>query len=144
MGVMDDQILMAFLNKRSEVALAEIKETGGLSESNAMPLMLKSQFNHIAHLDLKLNDLELRFSEMSLQMRELITRKEFQQEFKILRAEVQLDNANIRQEMSQMKKELLLEMKEQSKTLQSEFRWLLGTGLAFISVLMTVLQVFMH
>jgi hypothetical protein len=144
MGVMDDQILMAFLNKRSEAALAEIKETGGLSESNAMPLMLKSQFNHIAHLDLKLNDLELRFSEMSLQMRELITRKEFQQEFKILRAEVQLDNANIRQEMSQMKKELLLEMKEQSKTLQSEFRWLLGTGLAFISVLMTVLQVFMH
>ncbi len=135
---------MAFLNKRSEVALAEIKETGGLSESNAMPLMLKSQFNHIAHLDLKLNDLELRFSEMNLQMQELVTRKEFQQELKLLRAEVQMDNGNVRKEMSQMKKELLLEMKEQSKTLQSEFRWLLGTGLAFISVLMTVLQVFMH
>jgi hypothetical protein len=140
MGVMDDQILMAFLNKRSEAALAEIKETGGLSESNAMPLMLKSQFNHIAHLDLKLSDLELRFNEMSLQMRELVTRKEFQS----FRQEVKLDSINIRQEMSQMKKELLLEMKEQSKTLQSEFRWLLGTGLAFISVLMTVLQVFMH
>ena len=137
---MDDQILMAFLNKRSEAALAEIKETGGLSESNAMPLMLKSQFNHIAHLDLKLSDLELRFNEMSLQMRELVTRKEFQS----FRQEVKLDSINIRQEMSQMKKELLLEMKEQSKTLQSEFRWLLGTGLAFISVLMTVLQVFMH
>jgi hypothetical protein len=140
MGVMDDQILMAFLNKRSEVALAEIKETGGLSESNAMPLMLKSQFNHIAHLDLKLNDLELRFNEMSVQMRELVTRKEF----KSFREEVKLDSSNIRLEMSQMKKELLWEMKEQSKTLQSEFRWLLGTGLAFISILMTVFQVFMH
>jgi hypothetical protein len=111
MGMIDDQILMAFLDKRSAIALAEIKEKGALSENNAMPLMLKSQFNHIAHLDLKLTDLESRFGEITKQMQGLVTHQEFQKEV---------------------------------SNIKSEFRWLIGSSIAFISILMTVLQVFIH
>jgi hypothetical protein len=46
------------LDKCSAIAIAKIKGKGTLSGSNAMPLMLKSQRNHIAHLDLKFIDLE--------------------------------------------------------------------------------------
>ena len=44
-------ILLRFLDNKANKALKEIEETGKLSEENAIPLILKTQFNHIAHLD---------------------------------------------------------------------------------------------
>jgi hypothetical protein len=49
-----NDILLQFLTKKAAYAEKEIAEKGFLSEENAFPLMLKSQFNHIAHLDMEL------------------------------------------------------------------------------------------
>jgi hypothetical protein len=52
--VLEDQILLNFLENSAKEASEEIRSKGLLSEKNAIPLMLKSQFNHIAHLDAKM------------------------------------------------------------------------------------------
>lgn len=59
MNIFDDathQILMKFLDKKVKGAEDEIASTGTLSEDHAIPLLLKSQFNHIIHLDSELTE----------------------------------------------------------------------------------------
>jgi len=51
MSVIEDEILLNFLDRAAKAAIKEIKASGRLSEKNAIPLLLKAQFNHIAHLD---------------------------------------------------------------------------------------------
>lgn len=60
MNIFDDtthQILMKFLNKKVKDAEEEIASKGTLSEEHAIPLILKSHFNHIVHLDTELTEL---------------------------------------------------------------------------------------
>jgi hypothetical protein len=45
------QILMKFLDRKVREAEDEITERGTLSDDKAIPLILKTQFNHIAHLE---------------------------------------------------------------------------------------------
>jgi hypothetical protein len=45
------QILLKFLERKCREAEKEIEEKGVLSDDKAIPLLLKTQFNHIAHLD---------------------------------------------------------------------------------------------
>ena len=60
MNIFDDsthQILMKFLDKKIKDAEGEIASKGILSDEHAIPLILKSQFNHILHLDTELTEL---------------------------------------------------------------------------------------
>jgi hypothetical protein len=60
MAIFDEathEILMKFLDKKAQDAEREITERGTLSEEHAIPLILKSQFNHIAHLDTEITEL---------------------------------------------------------------------------------------
>ncbi|MEW6039987.1 MAG: hypothetical protein AB1633_00510 [Elusimicrobiota bacterium] len=52
-----EEILLAFLEKKATEAKREIEEKGILSDDKAIPLLLKTQFNHIAHLDEELSNL---------------------------------------------------------------------------------------
>jgi len=54
MSVIEDEILLRFLERSSKAALEEVKQEGTLSEKNALPLLLKAQFNHITHLDMEM------------------------------------------------------------------------------------------
>ena len=60
----DDEILNSFLSNAVEKAKRNIATKGRLETEDAIPLMLKSQFNHIAHLE-----------------KQMITRDEFNQRF---------------------------------------------------------------
>ena len=50
-NMVDDEIIAAFLDNAADEAKRSIKEGGRLTTELAIPLMLKSQFNHIAHLE---------------------------------------------------------------------------------------------
>jgi len=56
--MMDEEILEEFLNNAVEKAKEEIRNTGKLSVENAVPLMLKNQYNHIRHLENHIKHLE--------------------------------------------------------------------------------------
>ncbi|MCH8317565.1 MAG: hypothetical protein IIA88_03575 [Bacteroidetes bacterium] len=71
----EDEILQSFLENASKSAVEEIKNEGKLSEKNAIPLILKTQFNHIAHLD---NDLShIRETELPDIRVNMVTKEEF-------------------------------------------------------------------
>ncbi len=55
--MIEDQVLISFLDKVATEALKEIKDKGSLSVENAMPLILKSQFNHVLHLDKEITEI---------------------------------------------------------------------------------------
>jgi flagellar capping protein FliD len=46
-----DRILLKLINKAAKEAEKEIEKTGTLTMDRAIPLLLKSQYNHILHLD---------------------------------------------------------------------------------------------
>jgi len=79
------EILLKFLEKKCREAEREIAEKGTLSDDNAIPLLLKTQFNHIAHLDMELTGLrelmdkrfeqvDKRISEVDKRISEVFTR----------------------------------------------------------------------
>ncbi len=61
-------ILMKFLDKKVREAEEEVTQKGTLSDEKAIPLILKTQFNHIAHLETEIADIretmDRRFGEM--------------------------------------------------------------------------------
>ncbi|MFH0774745.1 MAG: hypothetical protein V2A53_04530 [bacterium] len=63
-----DKILLALIEKAARKARDEIEKTGTLSMDHAIPLLLKSQYNHILHLDTELvairNLMDERFTKM--------------------------------------------------------------------------------
>ena len=64
----DDEVLKGFLENAVHNAKEQIKREGKLTTENAVPLLLKAQFNHIVHLDLEISNLrnlmDTRFIEM--------------------------------------------------------------------------------
>jgi len=80
-----NEILLKFLERKCKEAEREIEEKGILSDENAIPLLLKTQFNHIAHLDMELTCLrelmdkrfeqvDKRFEQVGKRVSELFTR----------------------------------------------------------------------
>ena len=68
------EILLKFLERKCKEAEREIEEKGTLSDDNAIPLLLKTQFNHIAHLDMKLELMDKRFEQIDKRISEIFTR----------------------------------------------------------------------
>lgn len=83
--MIEDEILQGFLEKSAARAMDEIKQDGKLSEANAIPLLLKAQFNHVAHLDLEQTtmrkDIGLELADIRKTMATFVTKAEFN-EFK--------------------------------------------------------------
>ena len=65
-------ILMRFLDKKVREAEEEVTQKGVLSDDKAIPLILKTQFNHIAHLETEIagirETMDQRFVEMRADM----------------------------------------------------------------------------
>ncbi|GAB4200766.1 MAG: hypothetical protein Fur0023_04460 [Bacteroidia bacterium] len=57
------EILLKFLDRKVKEAEEEIEKEGKLSDDKAIPLLLKSQFNHIAHLDTEISSIKVLMNE---------------------------------------------------------------------------------
>ena len=69
------EILMKFLDRKVREAEEEVTQRGMLSDDKAIPLILKTQFNHIAHLerivDERFEQVDRRFEQVDLRFKEL-------------------------------------------------------------------------
>ncbi|MFQ6062123.1 MAG: hypothetical protein ACE5J9_02980 [Methanosarcinales archaeon] len=70
------KILLEFLDKKCREAEEEIKKEGKLSDESAIPLLLRSQFSNIAHLDEEVSSIKEEISGIKTQIRDLS--KEFE------------------------------------------------------------------
>jgi len=77
------EILLKFLERKCKEAEKEIEEKGVLSDDKAIPLLLKSQFNHIAHLDSEITALrelmDRRFEQVDRRFEQI--EQKFEQKF---------------------------------------------------------------
>jgi len=61
--MLEDEVLKDFLEKAVAEARKEIQEKGVLTVQKAIPLLLRTQFNHILHLDQELTALRKNMDE---------------------------------------------------------------------------------
>ena len=115
----EDELISAFLTKSTEKARQQIADEGKLSTENAIPLMLKSQYNHIAHLD-----------------EQMVTKTEFnalKDQFTALK-----DQFNGLKEQFTGLKEQFNGLKEQFKGLKEQvgfMKWMIMLGFALLAAL---------
>jgi hypothetical protein len=103
--MIEDEILQGFLDKSASRAMDEIKKEGRLSEQNAIPLLLKAQFNHIAHLDVELTGIRTDFTS------ELVAiRKDFTSELAAIRTDFTQLRKDVALDMAQLRKDVALDM----------------------------------
>jgi SPX domain protein involved in polyphosphate accumulation len=63
--MINDEILNSLLEKSAKKALDKIRDEGTLTADEAIPLFLKSQFNHIAHLDHSITTIQIMMQNMA-------------------------------------------------------------------------------
>ena len=100
MKMFEDQFLNDFIDNAVNRARNNIQQKGKLETEDAIPLMLKSQFNHIAHLemdmltktefDFKFNQVVLK-NEFESKVNTLVTKTEFENRINTLVTKVEFD-----------------------------------------------------
>ncbi len=90
--MIDDEIITKFLDAAVKKAQKNIEETGTLRIDDAIPIMLKSQFNHIAHLDERITSIE----------ENMVTKQEFNEKF----GELKSDFGELKSEIREVKSTL--------------------------------------
>ncbi len=112
------EILMSFLDRKVKEAEEEITKTGILSDDKAIPLMLKTQFNHIAHLG---ESMDGEFGHMRLQFKEVEGQfKEVQGQFKEVQGQFKEVQGQFKEVQGQFK-EVQKEMDERFKKVDKKF-----------------------
>ena len=116
-------ILLKFLDNKAREAEEEVTQKGVLSDDKAIPLILKTQFNHIAHLetavDQKFDQVDKRFEQVDKRFEQVDRR------FEQIRAEFRTEIGEVKTEMN--------------RRFERMERHLLG-GFAVLGFLMTVFR----
>ena len=136
-GKLEEDIVGAVLDQAVENAKKSIREEKSLTIENTIPLMLKSQYNHLKHLDS-----HMKFLEEDMATKDDIKNMATKDDIKnmatkddIKRLEMEINNINMR----------IDNMNIRIDGLSSQINWIkwaLGFGMAFLSILMTVLKFF--
>ena len=121
----EDELISAFLTKSTEKAKQQIADEGKLSTENAIPLMLKSQYNHIAHLDEQMVTKTEFNGEIKSLKEQMVTKTEFNGEIKSLKEQmVTKTEFNAFKEQFNGLKEQFNGLKEQFNGLKEQFKGL--------------------
>ena len=154
-GKLEEDIVGAVLDQAVENAKKSIREEKSLTIENTIPLMLKSQYNHLKHLDSHMKFLEedmatkddiknmatkddIKNMATKDDIKNMATKddiKDMSTKDDIKRLEMEINNINMR----------IDNMNIRIDGLSSQINWIkwaLGFGMAFISILMTVLKFF--
>jgi uncharacterized coiled-coil DUF342 family protein len=129
-----EQMLINMIEPRVKEIEVKFSNNQGLTNEDINTLLLKSQYNHINHLDLKLNEVTADVASLKGEFNEL--RGEFnglRAEFNGLRAEVKAENDLLRADFK------LLESNLEKKILDAinrNMQWSIG----LIALLVTVLK----
>ena len=125
----EDELISAFLTKSTEKARKQIADEDKLSTKNAIPLMLKSQFNHIAHLD-----------------EQMVTKTEFREEIENLKEQM-VTKTEFNGKIESLKEQMVTKtefngkfesLKEQFNGLKDQvgfMKWLIMFGFALLAAL---------
>lgn len=127
------EILMRFLDRKVKEAEEEVTQNGVLSEDKAIPLMLKMQFNHIAHLEESVNE---RFGQINQRFEQVDSRfKRVDERFEQI--DERFEQINERFERVDQRFDLI--QRDMGSRFRHMERMFLG-GFTFLSFLITILR----
>ncbi len=138
----EDELISAFLTKSTEKARQQIADEGKLSTENAIPLMLKSQYNHIAHLDEQMVTKTEFNGEIKSLKEQMVTKAEFNGEIKSLKEQM-VTKAEFNGEIKSLKEQMVTKpefnaLKEQFNGLKDQvgfMKWMIMLGFALLAAL---------
>ncbi len=132
-SIIEDEILAKFLDNAASKAKRNIEEHGTLSTEDAIPLMLKSQFNHIAHLEQQMvTKEEIKGLENKIQG--------LKEQFQALKDQFQAlkDQFQVLKDQFQVLKDQFQVLQDQFQGLKEQFsflKWIIGIGFVMLFAL---------
>ena len=112
----EDELIDSILEAAAEKSKKNIQKKGVITLQDAIPLLLRGQFNHIKHLEEHIRYLE----------ENMVTKDEI----KIVKVEIK--NMATKDEIKSIKDEIKM------------LKWITGFGIAFISLLVALLSYFLR
>jgi len=116
----DDEILKAILDSAAEKALQKIKKESSISLEEAIPLLLRGQYNHIVHLDKEITEIKSQLKNMATKddIRDMATKND-------------IKNMATKDDIKDMA------TKEDIKHL----KWMIGIGFSFITLIIGIIGI---
>lgn len=130
----EDQFLNDFIDNAVNRARNNIQQKGKLETDDAIPLMLKSQFNHIAHLEMDM----LTKTEFEIRINTLVTKAEIEARLSTLVTKSEFE-AKINTLVTKT------EIESRFKAVDERFallQWTVGIGFTFMAFLQTYVSFF--
>ncbi len=121
-----DDILIEMISPKIKNIEERFSKGEGLSNEDVNTLLLKSQFNHINHLDAKLNEVTADVASLKAN-------------FEGLRADVKTDIANLKTDIANLKTDIANLKTELQTSINKNMQWSIGL-IAFIVTALKVID----
>ena len=154
----DDNMFEKWLNEKAGEVFDKVGREEAIRPDEMIILVLKAQVNHFTHLDTDLRkDMRDLREDMSAEIKDLREEmKDLREEMKDLREDVnelRRETNDLRKEMNELRRDTN-ELRQESISLRRDMntlredmekrfnrtQWLIGTGVAFLTVLMSFYQ----
>ena len=147
----DDNMFEKWLNEKAGEVFDKVGREEAIRPDEMMILVLKAQVNHFTHLDTDLRkDMRDFREDMSAEIKDLREEmKDLREDMNELRREtndLRKDMNELRRDMNELRQEsisLRRDMNTLREDMEKRFnrtQWLIGTGVAFLTVLMSFYQ----
>ena len=140
----DDNMFEKWLNEKAGEVFDKVGREEAIRPDEMIILVLKAQVNHFTHLDTDLRkDMRDLREDMSAEIKDLREEmKDLREEMKDLREdmnELRRDMNELRQESISLRRDMNT-LREDMEKRFNRTQWLIGTGVAFLTVLMSFYQ----
>ncbi len=143
----DDEILKAILDSAAEKALQKIKKESSISLEEAIPLLLRGQYNHIVHLDKEITEIKSQLKNMATKddIRDMATKNDIKNmatkdDIKNMATKDDIRDMATKNDIKNMAtKDDIKDMatKEDIKHL----KWMIGIGFSFITLIIGIIGI---
>ncbi len=132
-----DDLLIKMIAPKIQEIESRFSSGEGLNSEDVNTLLLKSQYNHINHLDEKLNEVTADVASLKLDFAHL--KSDFAQlrsDFAALKSDVKIEISGMKTEISQIRTEIASMKADIQQTINKNMQWSIG----LIAFLVTALK----
>jgi len=154
----EESLILAILDSAVKKARENIEKKGMITLEEAIPLLLRGQYNHIAHLERRLDEITETIKNMATKddIKNMATKEDIADIEKRMatkddiadiekRMATKDDIADIEKRMATKNDIKNMATKNDIELLKNENRtikWIIGIGLGFVSILLTILTAY--
>ena len=159
----EESLILAILDSAVKKARENIEKKGMITLEEAIPLLLRGQYNHIAHLEKRLDEITERINDMAT--KDDIKNMATKDDIKNMATKDDIKNMATKDDIADIEKRMAtkddiknmatkddikaiwnkMATKDDIELLKNEnktIKWIIGIGLGFLSILLTILTAY--